>query len=135
MSDHASKSEYPLSLLLDVFQSIQKKRIPFMLVLAGLPTLFPKLVEARTFAERMFRVVFLDRLNDEDSREAIIKPIDDRRHLMRFQDSMVKRITEESGGYPYFIQFICKEFFDILLQQFRAALCEMEAIAVLPTKE
>ena len=56
------ETNIPLSLLLDVFQSIQKKGIRFMLVLVGLPTLFPKLVEARTFAERMFRVVFLDRL-------------------------------------------------------------------------
>lgn len=81
MSDHAEKDEYPLSLLLDVFQSIQKSNIPFMLALTGLPTLFPKLVEARTFAERMFHVVFLDRLNSRDSQDAIRKPvkeIDDR---------------------------------------------------------
>ncbi len=121
LSDHAAKDEYPLSLLLDVFESIQKRNIPFMLVLVGLPTLFPKLVEARTFAERMFRVVFLDRLNDEDSRDAILKPIEDSPHVMRFRDSFVQRIIEESSGYPYFIQFICKEIFDMLLQQFRAA--------------
>ena len=53
MSDHAAKNEYPLSLLLDVFQSIQRKGIPFMLALTGLPTLFAKLVDARTFAERL----------------------------------------------------------------------------------
>ena len=57
LSDHAAKEQFPLSVLLDVFQSIQKKGIPFMLVLAGLPTLFPKLVDARTYAERMFRVM------------------------------------------------------------------------------
>jgi hypothetical protein len=59
MSDHAEKEQYPLSLLLDVFQSIQKKNIPFMLLLTGLPTLFPKLVESRTFAARMFNVTTL----------------------------------------------------------------------------
>jgi hypothetical protein len=32
MADHAEKEQYPLSLLLDVFQSIQKKNIPFMLL-------------------------------------------------------------------------------------------------------
>jgi Cdc6-like AAA superfamily ATPase len=57
LSDHAEKEQFPLSVLLDVFQSIQKKGIPFMLVLAGPPTLFPKLVDARTYSERMFRVV------------------------------------------------------------------------------
>ena len=45
-----------------------------MLVLTGLPTLFPKLVEARTFAERMFRVVFLQSLNRMESEQAIRRP-------------------------------------------------------------
>src|ERR1700760_4248814 len=63
LSDHAGKEEFPLSVLLDVFQSIQMKGIPFMLVLAGLPTLFPKLVDARTYAERMFRVMTLNKLD------------------------------------------------------------------------
>jgi hypothetical protein len=40
-----------------------------------LPTLFPKLVAARTYAERMFRVIALDRLTKEQSRDAIVKPI------------------------------------------------------------
>ena len=61
LSDQAATQQYPLSLLLDVFQSIQKKGLPIMLVLTGLPTLFPKLVEARTFAERMFHVMTLRR--------------------------------------------------------------------------
>ena len=67
LADSPARDQYPLSLLLDVFQSIQRKNIPFMLALTGLPTLFPKLVEARTFAERMFRVVTLDRLDEDDS--------------------------------------------------------------------
>lgn len=74
LSDKAEKEQFPLSLLLDVFQSIQKKDIPFMLILTGLPTLFPKLVDARTFAERMFRVVTIGRLVEDESREAIVKP-------------------------------------------------------------
>src|SRR5207344_627552 len=76
LSDHAAKDQFPLSVLLDVFQSIQKKGIPFMLVLAGLPTLFPKLVDARTYAERMFRVMTLGKLGPDESREAILRPIE-----------------------------------------------------------
>ena len=45
-----------------------------MLFLAGLPTLFPKLVESRTYAERMFRVLFLDRLTETESEKAIRIP-------------------------------------------------------------
>ena len=116
MSDHAQKNEYPLSLLLDVFQSIQKKAIPFMLVLTGLPTLFPKLVEARTFAERMFRVVFLDSLDEQESRDAIVKPLQDERCRVKISESAINLIIKVSGGYPYFIQFVCKEFYDIIAQ-------------------
>lgn len=113
LSDHASKNEYPLSLLLEVFQSLQRKGLPFMLILTGLPTLFPKLVEARTYAERMFHVMFLRQLDEADSREAIVRPVAERKCPITFSEDAVKRIIELSGGYPYFIQFICKEVYDV----------------------
>ena len=116
LADATKKDEFPLSLLLDVFQSIQRKEIPFMLALTGLPTLFPKLVEARTFAERMFRVVVLDKLDEEASREAILKPIEDANCPVKFFDSAVEMIVKQSAGYPYFIQFICREAYDSFLQ-------------------
>lgn len=105
-----------LSLLLDLFQSVQKKGIPFMLVLSGLPTLFPKMVEARTFAERMCRVVVLGRLSEEQSHDAIVRPILDTEGSVQFTEESVKTITRVSAGYPYFIQFICRESFDAFLQ-------------------
>lgn len=114
LADHAAKEQYPLSMLLDVFQSIQRRGIPFLLLLTGLPTLFPKLVEARTFAERMFHVVTLQRLEDADCRDAIQKPIVN--FPIKFTASGVNRICEVSGGYPYFIQFICRESFDLVLR-------------------
>jgi hypothetical protein len=116
MTDHAKRDEYPLSLMLDVFQSIQKKGAPLMLVMVGLPTLFPKLVDARTFAERMFRVVFLQRLGDRDCRDAIVKPIDDAACPVHLSESSIATIVEMSAGYPYFVQFICREVFDAFAQ-------------------
>ncbi|HOQ42227.1 MAG TPA: ATP-binding protein [Smithellaceae bacterium] len=118
LSDHTSKNEYPLSLLLDVFQSIQKKGIKFIIILTGLPTLFPKLVEARTFAERMFRVVFLDKLTKEASRDAIVIPITQQNCPLSFSEESIKTIIAVSKGYPYFIQFICREVFDIFVQNY-----------------
>jgi type II secretory pathway predicted ATPase ExeA len=117
LADSPPQNQFPLSLLLDVFQSIQKKDIQFMLALTGLPTLFPKLVEARTFAERMFRVVTLDRLDEDASREAILKPIQDTNCPVRFDAQSVDTVSKESGGYPYFIQFICREVYDVFIQQ------------------
>ena len=120
MADQAKKDEYPLSTMLDVFQSIQRQGIPFMLALSGLPTLFPKLVEARTYSERMFRVVFLDRLDPPDVRDAILKPIEDERCPIKLSEDSLQQIERQSGGYPYFIQFICKEVYDAFISQLAA---------------
>ena len=117
LSDQPAKDQYPLGILLDVFQSIQKKDIPFLLVLTGLPTLFPKLVESRTFAERMFRVVVLKRLNEKDSKDAILKPVQSAQCPIKLSDESVNLIVRHSGGYPYFIQFICRETYDVFLSK------------------
>ena len=115
MTDHAGKDEYPLSVMLDVFQSIQRQGAPFLLALTGLPTLFPKLVEARPYSERMFRVLFLNRLDPPDVREAIVKPIQEDGCPITFTEESIRRIERHSGGYPYFIQFICHEAFDVFM--------------------
>jgi hypothetical protein len=120
LADRQDDNQFPLSTLLDVFQSIQRKDIPFMLVLTGLPTLFPKLVEARTFAERMFHVLTLDRLDQSDSRDAVVKPIEHAECPVRFNEESIQIVCKQSGGYPYFIQFICREIYDAFIQSQRA---------------
>ncbi|MCD6297847.1 MAG: ATP-binding protein, partial [Deltaproteobacteria bacterium] len=75
---------------------------------------------SRTFAERMFRVVFLKRLNEKDSKDAILKPINSNKCPVKFTDESVGLITEHSGGYPYFIQFICREAYDAFLPKIAA---------------
>lgn len=117
LADHAQKEQYPLSVLLDVFQSIQRKNLPFMLVLVGLPTLFPKLVEARTYTERMFHVLTLDRLSQTDSKKAMLEPISKAGCPVTFMPDTVQRMYDISGGYPYFIQFLCREIYDVWLQK------------------
>lgn len=128
LSDKAQKEQYPLSLLLDAFQSLQKQDIPVMMVLTGLPTLFPKLVESRTFSERMFRVLFLKSLDDKASKKAILKPIDN--HPLKLDETSVNTIINMSAGYPYFIQFICREVYDSFIQKINKG-----ETATVPTNE
>ena len=130
LADHSGKEEFPLSLLLDAFQSVQRKGLPLMLVLTGLPTLFPKLVDARTFCERMFRVVFLESLSEGDSREAIQKPLESMPDIPSLEEASVDTIINMSGGYPYFLQFICREVYDVFVQCWRR-----KEIAVVPVNE
>jgi hypothetical protein len=113
LADHAEDKQFPLSLLLDVFQSLQRKNIPFMLALTGLPTLTTKLVEARTYSERMFHTLFLKRLEHDDAREAILYPVSDGKSPITFSTKTVEQIIERTAGYPYFIQFFCREVFDV----------------------
>ena len=117
LSDRQKDNQYPLALLLDTFQGIQKRGMPLMLVLSGLPTLFSGLVESRTFSERMFRVAFVDRLTRSESRDAILKPIDDASCPVQLTGESVETICNISGGYPYFIQFICREIYDSFMQK------------------
>jgi hypothetical protein len=119
LGDRSAQDQYPLSVLLDTFQSLQRSGLPLMLVLTGLPTLFPKLVEARTYAERMFRVLFLRGLPPEECVQAIRRPLTDSGSSVQFDDQDVDAIIQLSGGYPYFVQFICKEVHDAFQQQLR----------------
>ncbi len=117
LTDHAKKDQYPLALLLDVFQSVQKHPggHPFLLVLTGLPTLFAKLIQARTYTERMFHTIMLDRLTESEARDAIVVPLQQEGCPVKFTDADVELIANLSGGYPHFVQFFCKEAFDIYI--------------------
>lgn len=120
LADHKAKDQYPLSLLLDLFQSLQRKDICFMLALTGLPTLFPKLVEARTFSERMFHVVFLDPLTESETIEAIQIPVKNEGFPIHFTLESCKTVWNETRGYPYFVQYVCREVFDVWVQALKA---------------
>jgi hypothetical protein len=132
LSDHSAKDQFPLSLLLDLFQSLQRKGYRFMLALVGLPTLFPKLVEARTFSERMFTIVFLTPLNQQETTEAIRVPIENEKDCsIRFGSESVKTIWTVTRGYPYFVQYMCREVFDIWVQAVEAG----QSLPLIPVLE
>jgi hypothetical protein len=124
LSDHAATNEYPLSLILDVFSHFQRAQGKhfFFLALSGLPTLFPRLNEARTYTERMFHVLHLNRLDDKDARAAIEKPIEITKSRLKFAENTIQNVIRLSGGYPYFIQFACKEVFDAWIGKIKVGL-------------
>lgn len=110
VQDRKDKDQFPLALLLETFQSVQRKGMRLMLLLTGLPTLFPRLVESRTYAERMFKIQHIGRLSEVASERAVTEPL--ARRKTRFPASAVEVIVHESRGYPYFLQFMAREAFD-----------------------
>lgn len=59
----------------------------------------------------------LGRLGDQASREAIERPLEAAECPVRFTEPSIRTIMRQAAGYPYFIQFICREVFDVFIQQ------------------
>jgi hypothetical protein len=103
LEDGKLSGNFPLSLLLESFSHVQQEGMRYCLVLSGLPTLFPNLVKAKTYAERMFSVKNIGNLSKSDAENAIRIPLDDSK--ITFTEELIKGLVEETRGYPYFLQF------------------------------
>lgn len=114
LADKKDNQQFPLSLVCDVFSNLQKRNLgcQFLLVMTGLPTLITHLNEARTYTERMFHTLILDRLTQAETRDAIQRPIEINQSTLTFSEQTINRIIQESRGYPFLIQYICREVFD-----------------------
>lgn len=116
LSDHPETDQYPLAMLLDLFQSLQRKKMRFLLVLSGLPAISSKIVESRTYASRMFRIMSLESLSEVDTVEAIVKPLEGAPFPLEMLKSQAHDIWKITRGYPYFIQYFCRELWDVWAQ-------------------
>jgi len=103
IEDGKVNGSYPLSLLLESFSHVQQEGLRYYLVLSGLPPLFPNLVKAKTYAERMFSVKSIINLSKEAAQKAIRLPL--KNSKISFTDELINTIVEETQGYPYFLQF------------------------------
>lgn len=110
VKDKRTPNDFPLSMLLETFGHVQKQGMRYYLVLSGLPPLFPNLVEAKTYAERMFSVKKISSLTEEATIKAITEPLKD--SSFTFEEALTDRLTKETRGYPYFIQFYCHYLID-----------------------
>jgi DNA-binding MarR family transcriptional regulator len=118
LSDHADHNEFPMSMLIETIASLQRKDgvSQYLLVLCGLPQVHDALTEARTYTERMFNVISLERLSREDAYAAFVTPL---QHLMPplcVSKELIDKAVDLTRGYPYLIQFFGKELVDELLQ-------------------
>ena len=101
--DDARRERYPLSSLLAAIGAVQRRQPRVRVVLCGLPTLSLNLKRARTYAERMFRHAVVGNLALDDAAEAIAIPLATAGRS--FSLGLIGHIVNESGGYPYFLQF------------------------------
>lgn len=86
---------------------MSQRGLPIALVGSGLPQLPALIVEAKSYAERLFSYPKLDRLDDAAAREALARPA--REVGVTYEPAALTRLLELSGNYPAFIQAYGKE--------------------------
>jgi len=81
---------------------VNQKKLPVLVVGAGLPLLVKLTGKAKTYAERLFEYPKIGALNDDEARRAIIEPLAEAK--VDIDNDALKLVTDETQGYPYFIQ-------------------------------
>lgn len=94
--------EDELAALITALHRTSQRRLPVMLVGAGLPQLRGKMGRAKSYAERLFDFPHIGPLSREATRLAIAKPA--REQDVEIEPDALERIISETRGYPYFVQ-------------------------------
>ncbi len=95
-------AEDELAALITALHRAAQRRLPIMLVGAGLPQLRGRMGRAKSYAERLFDFPEVGPLADPEARIAIARPVEARD--VRIDDNALQRIIQETHGYPYFLQ-------------------------------
>ncbi len=122
----AREAETALSLFVDELQYVDEeelaaliislhltaqRRLPVVMVGAGLPQLRARTGRAKSYAERLFDFPRVGPLGAEAARTAIVKPAED--EGVTIDDDALERIVQETHGYPYFLQEWGKHSWDV----------------------
>jgi hypothetical protein len=78
---------------------------------AGLPQLLGQTGRAKSYAERLFEYVPVDRLDDNAATEALCVPA--RELKVEYAAAAIEEILRQTRGYPYFLQEWGKHSWDI----------------------
>ncbi|WP_020574953.1 ATP-binding protein [Actinopolymorpha alba] len=100
-----------LSALCGACHEISQRAVPFIVVGAGLPHLPTTLSAAKSYAERLFRYVSVDRLERDDADRALTVPAGT--EDVEFEPSALDALHEVTDGYPYFVQAFGKATWDV----------------------
>jgi hypothetical protein len=99
-----------VSALCAACHELSQSRSPLVVVGAGLPHLPSVLSASKSYSERLFRYMRIDRLEREEADRALILPAS--REDAKFEQDALDALFDASGGYPYFIQAYGKAAWD-----------------------
>ena len=84
---------------------------PLIVVGAGLPHLPSVLSASKSYSERLFRYVRIDRLDRQAADHALLAPAE--REGVEFKPAALEALYEAADGYPYFVQAYGKVTWDV----------------------
>lgn len=103
--------EEQIAALITALHRVSQNQLPITMVAAGLPQLLGHMGRAKSYAERLFSFVSIDRLDETAARDALCKPAE--KEGARFDEDAIKEIIKQTLGYPYFLQEWGKHSWDI----------------------
>lgn len=95
-------AEEQLAALITALHRTSQRQLPVLMVAAGLPQLLGQMGRAKSYAERLFAFVTVDKLDDGAAREALCKPAAD--EGAGYVEEAIREILAQTQGYPYFLQ-------------------------------
>jgi hypothetical protein len=90
---------------------LSQQGAPLIVVGAGLPHLPAVLSASKSYSERLFRYVRIDRLDREAADRALLAPAE--REGVTFEPAALDALYEAADGYPYFVQAYGKVTWDV----------------------
>jgi hypothetical protein len=103
-------AEKELAALITSLHRAAQRRLPVVLVGAGLPQLRGRMGDAKSYAERLFEFPEVGPLSRSAATMAIQKPLNDQG--IQIEREALDSILEKTRGYPYFLQEWGKQVWD-----------------------
>jgi hypothetical protein len=95
-------AEAELAALITALHRTAQNQRPIAMMAAGLPLLAGQSGKAKSYAERLFEFVRLEKLGPDAAKLALIAPAKDEE--VDFTDDAITEILKQTEGYPYFLQ-------------------------------
>jgi hypothetical protein len=94
--------EAQMAILITALHRTEQRRLPVVLVGAGLPQLRGQLGNAQSYAERLFDFASIGPLNAEAATQALVKPL--AVEGVAITPEALAELLRLTQGYPYFLQ-------------------------------
>lgn len=95
-------SEKEMSALIMAIHAVSQRRLPLVLIGAGLPQLVGLAGRSKSYAERLFQYPRVDALSPEDAQEALRGPVT--KQGAGIDADALEYLVQTTKGYPYFLQ-------------------------------